>query len=223
MKKAGTLRGFVQRSSSRGVAAFVGKGRRLSLSPTIRLRGSQPADLPRYLEGADEEAFGSTRVVRRPVEPFGDPRARLDRRAGARRSEEPGSSDPFRRKRSSYHSEPEARRIRSHPFDTRSALSAAKAARATVSSSRGFRSCQGNRQVRRAGEKASAPRPLDRGGRTALSRSPARGRSNRVAAAATREQLQWGPVSERRRSLGQRGLVEADHSRVSDSPTQLNI
>jgi hypothetical protein len=133
-----------------------GKGAASPCLRTIGLRGSQPADLLRYLEGADEEAFGSTRVVRRPVEPFGDPCARLDRRAGARGSEEPGSSDPFRRKRSSYHSEPEARRIRSHPFDTRSALSAAKAARASVSSYKGFRSCQGNRQVRSVGEKASA-------------------------------------------------------------------
>src|SRR6476660_7690551 len=51
----------------------------------------------------------------------------------------------------SNRSGPEARRIRSHPFDIRSALSAAKAARASVSSYKGFRSCQGNRQVRSVG------------------------------------------------------------------------
>jgi hypothetical protein len=73
---------------------------------------------------------------------------------GAGRSSEAVAS---RRKRSSYHSVPGARRIRSHPWASRSALRAASAARALVSCLVGLLSFQGRRQARKDCETQSAP------------------------------------------------------------------
>ena len=108
--------------------------------------GAQCCSLERRTRGVAWARPGVVEAAKRTA------RCALSRGAG--RSSEAVSS---RRKRSSYHSVPGARRMRSHPWASRSALRAASAARALVSCLVGLLSFQGRRQARKDCETQSAP------------------------------------------------------------------